>query len=284
MKDHSPFIGLLTDFGLSDTYVGVMKAVMHGICPDARFVDLTHDVPPQNLWSAAYLLFTALPYLPDDAVLLAVVDPGVGSRRRAIAVELGEWVIVCPDNGIVDLVAQLYPIRRAFELDPNLIQPGRRISSTFHGRDVFAPAAARIAGGEVPAAVGLPIDPDELAGLELPRVQESDHEVTCVVAHIDHFGNLITNCRAEHLTRLVDSETSRRVDEIPLARTFDDVADGELVAYVGSSGFIEIAVRNGSAEERLGAMQADGWVLRRAGQIVIGPQLSANATLHFGGT
>jgi S-adenosylmethionine hydrolase len=241
-------ICLLTDFGTSDIYAGVMKGVISGIAPEARIVDLTHDVKRYHVNEAAYALFAGRRYFPTETIFCCVVDPGVGTGRRPVAVEVvderGRVFVICPDNG---LVTPLLPgASRAITLDDprfHLAEP----SATFHGRDIFAPAAAHLAAGVPFSELGSPLVPSRLTRLEWPEAQPEVDGWSAMVIHVDAFGNLITNLPGAALeegawyVRLGDHVVDR------LVRTFGEVAVGAGAAYVGSSGLLEIAVREGDA-------------------------------------
>lgn len=279
----SPIIALLTDFGLTDAYVGIMKGVMLSICPTARLVDLTHDIHPQNVRQAAYVLLTAYRYFPPDTVFLVVVDPGVGTARAPIAVETAHGRFVAPDNGVLSYVLQETPARQAVTLaDPAFHL--REISQTFHGRDIFSPVAAHLAQGTPVTAFG-PIR-ENLVMLPAPRLSVSTGEIAGEVLHIDRFGNLITSIGRltwDDADRLrlsprfgVQTDTplellaatcfvrvgSRQVG--PIRRTYGAVLPGEVTALVGSAGQLEIGVNQGHAAERLQAAIGDPVWLRFA--------------------
>lgn len=250
-------IFFLTDFGLADTYVGVVKAVILGIAPDARIVDLTHNVPPQDVRAGAFALMTAAPYLPEDAVVLAVVDPGVGTARRPIAVQIGGRTLVGPDNGLLSWVA--VEVCFAVVLDrPRFWRP--TVSATFHGRDLFGPVAAHLARGVPLARVGSSID--AIQTLAFPPVQRTRDAagrtiaVQSEIVHVDRFGNLIANLRAADLpSDPVIAVAGRTI--VGLAPHFQPPGgtrgDENLIALIGSAGLLEIAVPNGSAAADLGA-------------------------------
>jgi S-adenosylmethionine hydrolase len=249
-----PIITLITDFGQADGYVGTMKGVILGICPEAALVDLSHDVRPQAVQQAAYVLSAAAPYFPAGTVHLVVVDPGVGSQRRAIVVHTERATYVAPDNGVLELVLVQDPPRLAI----HLTKPPYRlphVSATFHGRDIFAPAAAHLAHGTDPREMGTELPLSDL--VTLPNLQpqpQPDGTWSAQVLHIDRFGNLITNLRAP----IPDCRVVVAGHPINgLSRTFFDVAPGEVVAYVGSSGHLEVAVREGNAAARLGIHVGD---------------------------
>jgi S-adenosyl-L-methionine hydrolase (adenosine-forming) len=229
-------VTLTTDFGTADGYVGAMKGVLHRVAPGVVVVDITHAIARHDIAAGAHALATAAPWYPPGTVHVAVVDPGVGGARRGVVVVAGEQIFVGPDNGLFALLAP----SAAYEIAAADFR-AERVSSTFHGRDVFAVAAARLASGAAPAQAGPAVTLEgRLPGGSGPRV-----------VHVDAFGNLVTDVAGE-------AARGRRVrvagrDVGPLRRTFEDVAAGELVAYVGSGGTVEIAVREGSAAEVLGA-------------------------------
>ncbi len=251
MPESRPLITLTTDFGQADAYVGAMKGAILNICPEATLVDITHDIHPQAVGQAAYVFSTAVPYFPSGTVHLVVVDPGVGSQRRPIAVLGRQALYVAPDNGVLSLALSQDPAQLAI----HLTEPRYRlaqVSATFHGRDIFAPAAAYLACGKPPHDMGEPIPPAELVSLPTvePRPQ-ADNSWLGEILHIDRFGNLITSFRLTALRRPVTILVGgQQIGK--LSRTFADVRPGELVAYVGSSGHLEIAVRQGNAARELG--------------------------------
>jgi hypothetical protein len=261
-----PTIGLLTDFGYEDTYVGQMKCVIADICPDAQVIDLCNRVPPQNILSGAYLAATVAPVLPSGGVMTGVIDPGVGSARRAIAVELEDSFLVGPDNGLFELVLRNHPPERIVEVN-NTDYFLEEVSSTFHGRDIFSPVAAYIADGLDIAELGPAVDPDELEGLPPCDPFIRENRIEAHVIHIDRFGNLIANLtREELLDWLGDSEPLLELEgnRVELKKTFDAAQSGEPLAYFGSTDQLEIAVNNGDAERYFGANQGTTVLVRRA--------------------
>ncbi len=236
-----PVITLTTDFGPEDGYVAAMKGVILTICPQATVVDISHEIRPQAIRQAAYVLSTVVPYFPPGTVHLVVVDPGVGTERRAIGVETRRAVYVAPDNGVLGLALAVDEARRAVELaEARYRLP--EVSGTFHGRDIFAPAAAHLVCGRSLAEMGPTLSPADLQAVQLPEQPE--------VLHVDRFGNLITSYRVGAGEKRL-AVTAGGVRLMGLARTFADVEPGELLAYAGSSGYVEIAVRNGSAARLL---------------------------------
>jgi len=256
-----PIITLTTDFGQADGYAGAMKGIILGICPEVSLVDITHEIQPQAVGQAAYVLSTVTPHFPPGVgtVHLVVVDPGVGSDRRPIAVRSGRAIYVAPDNGVLSLALAADPPQLAVQLDAD-----RPISATFHGRDLFAPAAARLACGIELAEIGEPISLAELVTLSnLSAQRQPDGSWIGQILHVDRFGNLISDIEYP----MTDDQSPDRRSRVAVwvgkdriagvIRTYSDVAPGELVAYVGSSGHLEIAVRDGSAATRLGVGVGD---------------------------
>ena len=244
-------IALLTDFGLADHYVGVLHAVLEREAPGCARFDLGHGVAAGDVWAASFLLVCSWPHLPADAVVLAVVDPGVGTARRAVAVRReGRW-LVAPDNG---LAAAAGVADAAVALDwrrMDLTEP----LFTFHGRDLFAPAAARLAAGVDWRSLGAEIDPAGLVASPLPEPVQTAAGWRVTVLHVDRFGNVITNLEAERL----GGADCLRVGDRALRRvaTYGKAAAGEVVALEGSSGHLELAVNGGSAAQSTGLARGD---------------------------
>jgi S-adenosylmethionine hydrolase len=249
-------VSLLSDFGLVDPYVGVMKARVLAEAPSASLVDLTHDVDPGDVRGGAFLLAQATPWFPDGAVHLAVVDPGVGTARRAVAVEAEGGFFVGPDNGLFTLALAGRRIRRAV-----VLPVGRGASPTFHGRDVFAPAAGRLATGAPIESLGRPAG--RLLTLDWPSPRRRGATTVGEVVHVDRFGNLVTNLRTIDNGRGDGGELSvGGFHTKQVFRTYGDVNHGQPLALRGSHGFIEIAVRDGSAAAVLGVARGDKIVVR----------------------
>jgi S-adenosylmethionine hydrolase len=249
-----PIVTLTTDFGLVDSYVGIIKGVILRICPNARLVDLSHLVPPQDIATGALLLRQAAPYFPSDTIHLAVVDPGVGGNRLPVAVSTGSGTFVAPDNGLVTAVlpADMSSVRAVHLNRPQFWMP--TLHPTFHGRDIFAPVAAYLAAGATLLSVGESIPPEDLVRLSWPTPIRTANQIIGEVVHTDHFGNLITNIERD---LLVDEGAARislaGVDVGALVQTYSDRGPGEPAAYLGSSGLLEIAVVDCNAAQVLGA-------------------------------
>jgi hypothetical protein len=247
-------ITLLTDFGLEDGYVAAMKGVIAGIAPDADVVDVTHLIPPQDVASGRFRLLTATPYFPPGTVHLAVVDPGVGTRRRAVAVRSSSGsFLVGPDNGLLLGALEADPAVAAVELSEPRFWRTTAPSATFHGRDVFAPVAAHLARGVALELLGPAVAPDSLVTVELPAWRPVPGGAEGAVQAMDRFGNLISNVPGTVLSGN-DAWTAWIAGRtVTGRRTYGDVSPGEALALVGSHGFVEIAVRQGSARDALGA-------------------------------
>lgn len=266
-KRTSPPIVLMTDFGTHDTYVGVMKGVIADIAPAAPILDLTHAIPQGDLRQAAYKLWQSVRYFPADTIFVVVVDPGVGTKRKAVGVRWGEYSFIVPDNGLLSYLLALEGTQAAFELaNPDFHH--HPVSTTFHGRDVFAPAGAHLAAGRRLEDFGQAVP--ELIHLDLPPLEhDEDGRLAGEVVYLDGFGNAITS-----LGRLVQSADGLALDPwlnqfekrqlppveniqlpsgqlLPLSSTFGQVPLGDPVAYLGSEQMLEIAINGGSAADQL---------------------------------
>ena len=242
-------ITLLTDFGDRDVYVGVMKGVIARIAPKSSTIDLTHQIPPQNLLAARFALANAVAYFPPDTVHIAVVDPGVGSSRKGIAIELTDCFIVCPDNGISSGILASNKAIAAIELTNSQYWRVPNPSNTFHGRDIFAPVGAHLANGVPLEKLGREIDLDRLIKLDLPAVEINEGQITGCIQYVDRFGNLITNIPGD----LITASWRFEIDNVAIAsgKTYSDVPIGRAITIIGSHGWVEIAVNGGSAESEL---------------------------------
>lgn len=251
-------ISLLTDFGVQDEFVGVMHGVILAIAPRAQIVDLCHEVPPGDRRRAAYLLDWSHRYFPKGTIHVAVVDPGVGTARRILCAQAHNQIFLAPDNGVLTQAlessssAMLYEVRRRRYWLP-------KVSRTFHGRDIFAPVAAHLARGVRPLQLGPRTATWER--LHLPVVQRNRRRVHGTIIDLDRFGNLVTNLDEETVGQgtlggLLTFRIKGRVIR-GLVPTYEAVAQGKLVAMVGSRGLVEIAVRQGNAAKRLQARVGD---------------------------
>lgn len=247
----------MTDFGLGDGDVGVMKGVIAGITPQAHIIDITHDIAPQNIPSAAWILAAAYHYFPAGTVFVCVIDPGVGSSRGAIAVHAGSWFFVGPDNGLFSYVLQEQPVHAACLLT-NPAYHLTYVSSTFHGRDIFSPVGAYLAQGIPISEIGTPLDAATLQRITIAPPARNGKEFDARIIHVDNFGNLITNIPLPLVQDLFDAATVQAI--FPGGRVVDSRRrffaegqdDGQPFIYGDSSGYVGIAVRNGNAARLLG--------------------------------
>jgi S-adenosyl-L-methionine hydrolase (adenosine-forming) len=251
-----PLITLLTDFGTRDAYVASMKGVILCLNPEAVLVDLTHQVPPQDIRAGALNLAAAMPYFPPDTIHLAVVDPGVGSPRRALAAHGRGCFWVGPDNGLFHLVFRQASALNIVSLEnPAYFRPP--VSATFHGRDIFAPVAAHLSLGVDLSRFGPPITDPIL--LDWPEPWFGPETIRGEIIYVDHFGNLISNVRAGELSAWLGKHNFRLkigpVSILGLARNYTDVAPREFLALAGSHGYLEIACAMDNAARRLNAVE-----------------------------
>lgn len=268
-------IGLLTDFGIADAYVGVMKGVIFGIAPYVQIVDITHATPPQNVRQAAFTLMNAYPYFPAGTIFVVVVDPGVGSERRPVGVIAGDYAFVAPDNGVLSYaLAELSEYQAVTLTNPEYQLAV--LSQTFHGRDIFAPAAAHLAAGIPLELFGEPVH--DLMMLPSTMLRIEGKQIAGEVVHVDHFGNIVTSIgqmrwiTPQRLTlapRFGESGTTVPIPAVETAvflsghtimgiqRTYSEVERGQLLAMVGSNGYLEIAVNQGNAATLLDVSMGD---------------------------
>jgi S-adenosyl-L-methionine hydrolase (adenosine-forming) len=242
-----PVIALLSDFGTRDHYAGTMKAVMIGICADVTFVDITHDITPHDVMEGALQLAASCRYFPAGTIFLSVVDPGVGSSRRGIAVEAGDYRFVAPDNGVLTAALRDAPVKRIVELtERRYARP--TVSRTFEGRDRFAPAAAWLAKGIQLSALGRALTTYHQIEIPQPQVGE---QLAGVVLLVDRFGNLVTNIDRRTFEAFTRAQpVALKVDDHPIAgvvATYSDIRAGEVCALFGSTEHLEFAVNGGSA-------------------------------------
>ncbi len=258
--ERTRIVTFLSDYGLEDEFVGVCHGVMLKIAPGLKIIDVHHNILRQDIRHGAVVLKQSIPFLP-DSVHLAVVDPSVGSTRRAVAVETG-WgeIFVGPDNGLlIPAAVATGGIKRAFELTDERFQL-RPMSRTFQGRDVFAPAAAHIANGAAPNALGPSIEPGDLVQLEIPEAWVHDDHLHAEVLQVDRFGNLQLNCGSTHL-KDVSIEPGCRLEvrceghrlKVPFGHTFADVSAGEFVLVEDSYHHLSLAINKEDAAAKLRA-------------------------------
>lgn len=259
-----PTIAILTDFGIQDGSVGVMKGVIAGICPDCKIIDLSHHMPPQNVGATSFILSTVIKHFPPDTIFLAVVDPGVGSTRRGLAGKIGSHYIIAPDNGTITDWVENNGQGYFVSLDNEKFWK-KPVCPTFHGRDIFAPAAAHIAKGislddfgpEIPGPILLPI--------EIPKWKENC--LTGQIRYIDHFGNLVTSFPGSLVENIQPNDpVSLKVGGIELSKLdkfYSSKNPGDLIAVTGGFGYLEIAQVNGNAAQHTGIKISDQITLER---------------------
>ncbi|MFH1862373.1 MAG: SAM-dependent chlorinase/fluorinase [bacterium] len=247
------FITLTTDFGWMDAYVAAMKGVILSISPDCQIVDITHSIQPQNLWQAAIVLSNAVDFYPDGTIHVAVVDPGVGSSRAVIAVKTERHLFLAPDNGILELIFKKNPYCEVRRVENgSLFMP--KVSHTFHGRDIFSPVAAHLANGVPFAELGPIIT--EFERYIFPNPKLRGRTIEGEIIYCDHFGNLMTNVHESDLAKLGSFNPSFLHIHVAdtcvngLSKTYSDVELGELVCLFGSTGYLEVSIRQGSAYDR----------------------------------
>ncbi|MEM1879504.1 MAG: S-adenosyl-l-methionine hydroxide adenosyltransferase family protein [Desulfurococcaceae archaeon] len=263
-------IALMTDYGYRDPYVGVVKGVIKSINPDAEIVDLTHGIERHNVLEAALMLAVSARYYPRGTIFVVVVDPGVGSARRAILIETTNYILIGPDNGCLTLLAEKDGVKRVFDIsDTKYKLP--KVSYTFHGRDIFAPVAAWVSKGVPLDDVGVEIDYDSLVKLSFdkPVIDAGKRVIKARVLYVDVYGNVMTNVSADELVALnlvygskINVETSTSKHTCTYEASFSRVPEGELACYVNSWDYLELAVNKGNASKKLGVKQGDTLIMR----------------------
>jgi S-adenosylmethionine hydrolase len=255
----SKIITLTTDFGLKDPYAAEMKATILSICPNSVIVDITHEIAKFNIRMGAYVLASAVPYFPKGSVHVAVVDPSVGTRRRPIVIQTQRSFFVGPDNGLLVLAAEKQGILRVHELaNPRFMLP--KVSTTFHGRDIFAPAAAHVLNGVKPAEFGPEIR--EAAKPEFAKVTRRNDTLVGEVLHVDGFGNIITNINETEVAQsrvkdAVSVELPRCKLKLKLCKAYGEAEPQEPLALIGSHRFLEISINQGNAAEKFKTKAGD---------------------------
>lgn len=247
---------LTTDFGLKDVYVGVMKGVIAKINPLIQVIDLTHNIPPQNISAGRFSLINAVPYFPPKTVHVAVIDPGVGTERRGCAIEFSQGFLVGPDNGLFSGVLQQFPAQKVVTLNNSKYWRTESVSHTFHGRDIFAPVGAYLASGVPLEELGDQIQPTELKDFSLPSPQIKTDKIIGYIQYIDHFGNLITNI-PETAVRGKNWFINLHGQTILSGKTYNSVPLQGLVSFIGSHGWVEVAMNQGSAISNLSLNYGD---------------------------
>jgi S-adenosylmethionine hydrolase len=244
----APILTLTTDFGLSDHYVGAMKGVILGICPNAQIVDISHQVSPYAIGEGAFTIAQVYRYFPAGTVHVGVVDPGVGSARRPIVVEAAEQLFVGPDNGVFGMI--LAREKHTVRLIQNRQYFREPVSHTFHGRDIFAPVAAHLAAGVAPSRIGEILADYVRPPFANPRKKDA-RTWEGEILKVDRFGNVVTNFRADDFP-VLEELTVGDAKAQRLVHSYAEAADGELVVIGGSSGYLELSLNQGSAAEKIG--------------------------------
>lgn len=254
-------ITLTTDFGQADEYAGVMKGVILGICPEARIVDLSHGILPQDILQAAFLINASYAYFPANTLHVIVVDPGVGSDRRIILARADGHRFLAPDNGVLTWLLQRPRFEIAYEVSCRQLFL-KQLSNTFHGRDIFAPVAAHLANGFPESNVGRVLNRDELTVLSLPEAKfdKTTGILTGSIISIDRFGNLLTNIHHDFLSSLIPAGSYPKITITinnqtiqGLQPSYASVPEGSLLAIIGSRNYLEIAANHANAAHILGA-------------------------------
>ncbi len=267
-----PVIALITDFGLADVYVGVMKGVILSINPAARIVDITHSIPRHDVRAASHALLASYRFFPEGSIIVVVVDPGVGGERRILCAKSEGRYFLAPDNGVLGAILSErgYDSLVTVEREDLRLVP---VSLTFHGRDIFAPVAAHLSKGVDIGALGAPIT--DFARVEMPEARFESGRVMTEIRWVDSFGNIVTNVAASTVRDVIggwagmivevsggEEKAGRDVVRLPLVEAYEMVPPGSLLAVVGSSGFLEISVREGSAGDRLNVTVGDSLLIR----------------------
>ncbi len=256
-----PVITLLTDYGIKDSYVAEMKGAILRIAPGATLVDISHDVGNYDIEEGAFHIARSAPYFPEGTAHVGVVDPGVGSERKSIIIQAkGAW-LVGPDNGLLAPAADRLGVKKVFEITKRDLLP-EKISDVFDGRDTFGPAGALLSIGVHPEEMGVEIH--EYIRLESYQPTVSENEAEATIIHVDGFGNLVTNVTYEVLNGLgVEAGTTimaivrNEALELPYVRRFSAVPEGELLLLVAGGGYLELAVNQGNASDRLGISKGE---------------------------
>jgi hypothetical protein len=264
MPKTQPVITLITDFGLQDGYVGVMKGVIAKINPSVNIIDISNNIEPQDIFQAAYALYSSYAYFPKGTIHVVVVDPGVGSKRKVLCLKTKDYLFIAPDNGVLSFIAAREESPSIREItNKKLFLP--EISDTFHGRDIFAPTAAHLSKGFSYKDLGKRVS--KIKEIDLPKpIRSPGGVLKGEIIYVDGFGNLITNINRDMIGRLREKSENlvivvgrRKLNKI--SNSYADVGVGDVVAIFGSSGYLEISVNHGSARDGLNLKKGDKLVL-----------------------
>ncbi|MEM3703501.1 MAG: SAM-dependent chlorinase/fluorinase [Candidatus Bathyarchaeia archaeon] len=262
----APLITLTTDFGLTDPYVAEIKAVIFRINPDVKIVDISHQIEKFNIRMGAYVLAAATPHFPRGTIHVAIVDPGVGTKRKPILIETKDSFFIGPDNGVLALAAEKQGIKHVYEIaNPKYMLP--KISATFHGRDIFAPAAAFLSKGVSPSEFGLEIH--QIVKPKFAKIFRRGPMLVGEIVHVDGFGNIVTNFTAKELESFgVKESVNIKIREstltLKLCEAYGEVEDKKPLAIIGSHDFLEISVNRGNAAEVFKVKAGDKIILYRS--------------------
>jgi len=250
-----PIITLTTDFGGNDPFFGIMKGVILKICSKARIEDITHDISPQDIWQANFILQSSYHYFPKGTIHVCVVDPGVGTRRKPLLIQTKNYYFIGPDNGLFTGILNKENVIKVIELTEKKYWL-KNISNTFHGRDIFSPVAAHLAKGIKPETLGNPIPKQKLAKLEISKPIKLKNSFIGIVQYIDHFGNLITNIPNDEVPLKINGKVKNKTFS-GLVSSFSQAHDNKLTAIKGSSGFIELFINKKNAAKSTGIKLKD---------------------------
>ncbi|MCK5627590.1 MAG: SAM-dependent chlorinase/fluorinase [Candidatus Bathyarchaeia archaeon] len=262
-------VGILSDFGLRDSYVAQMKAVILSRSPSTTIVDISHGIERHNIDQGMFVLASVTPYFPSGTIYLAVVDPGVGGSRRSLLLETERSKFVGPDNGLLVLAAEKEGIVNVYELDESRYHINK-FSSTFHGRDIFAVAVGDIASGNAPSDIASQISDYVKPMIIKPKIRSN--QIDAIALHIDYFGNVVTNISQRILQRYkIDFGCKMKIKvkaitkEIDFCKTYSDVASGQLLATIGGHGYLELSINQGNAAEHIDLKNGDKLLVQIVG-------------------
>lgn len=250
-------ITLTTDFGYVDPFVGIMKGVILSICPQVQIIDLTHNIPPQNIQQASYIISTSYRFFPKGTINVCIVDPSVGSKRKSILIETTNYFFIGPDNGIFTTIIESENVNQVIELtNERFFLP--ELSQTFHGRDIFAPVAAHLATGKNPSSFGRLLKMENLVKLQKSELIKNKGNYIAKVLYIDHFGNLITNIPNNLISKNIKGKFKNFLIT-SLVTNYEEAEDNQLTAIKGSSGYIELFLKKGNAAKLTDAKITDNF-------------------------
>lgn len=248
-------ITLTTDFGSSDPFFGIMKGVILNICPNVRIEDISHDIHPQDIWQANFVLQATYYYFPKNTIHVCVVDPGVGSTRKPVLIESKDYYFIGPDNGLFTGILEREEVKNVIELTEEKYWL-KNVSQTFHGRDIFSPVAAHLVNGIPINSFGKLTKKEELILLPIKKPVKNTAGYTAIVQFIDHFGNIITNLESSKVPEKVTGKIKDHNFE-GLVNNFSEAKANKLTAIKGSSGYMEIFVNKSNAAKATGAVVGD---------------------------